>query len=368
MKVKTLRKGIATASLVFFILNVVPSFETASGAHPLAAFTYNPCVACAAPGDVVFFNANTSRAGNGTIVSYTWDFGDGSPIVKTNTPYQTHDFLQALPGKWQVTLTVQDNEGMTDTISQLVLFNVAPDFTIRPSQPPVGFPVTFNASNTRIYQNPTPASPQFQWNFGDGSNGTGVMVTHKYLTQGFYRIVLTVVTGDGAPTISNILIVRPALQGVQEVQAVFDNINIIVTTNIAANATSHLITGTVSVVASNATTGMIIFSKTFNVTNITVPDNSPRRFLVTIASTSPAIAATCTISQTTNGLSCFASKDPDVTGNGTVDIIDVSIGTYAYGAVQGSSRYNPPVDLNDNGRIDIIDIGILTADYAAPIF
>ncbi len=147
---RTLRKAAVLAALAFFILNVVPSSETVSGTHPLAAFTYNPCVACAAPGAVVFFNANTSRATNGQIPSYTWDFGDGSSPVKTNSSYQTHDFLLATPGKWQVTLTVQDSNGITDTISQLVLFNVAPDFTIQPSQPPVGFPVTFNTSSSPV--------------------------------------------------------------------------------------------------------------------------------------------------------------------------------------------------------------------------
>lgn len=368
MKVQTLRRGIVTASLLFFILNVAPSFEAPTGMHPLAAFTYNPCVQCAAPGDVVFFNANTSRGGNGPVVSYTWDFGDGSPMVKTNSSSQTHDFLQALPGKWQVALTVQDSSSMTDTISQLVLFNVAPDFTIRPFQPAAGFPVTFNASNTRIYQGPTPTSPLFQWSFGDGSNGTGVLVVHKYLAPGPYRILLTVATTDGAPTISKVLIVRPPLQGVQEVQTAFDNINITVDTNIAANSTTHVITGTVAVVATNTTTGTLIFSNTFNVTINDGADNNPRRFIIRIGSTNPSLAATCIISPTADTLSCFASRDPDVTGNGTIDIVDVSMAMYDYGAVQGSSRYNPTVDLDDNGRIDIIDVGILTADYAAPIF
>jgi PKD repeat protein len=368
LKARTLRRGILTAILVLFILNIGPSFEAPIGTQPFAAFTYNPCVACAAPGDVVFFNANTSQSGNGPIVSYTWDFGDGSPLVKTNTSYQTHDFLQALPGKWQVTLTVQDSSGMTDTISQLVLFNVAPDFTIRPIQPPAGFPVTFNASNTRIYQSPTPTSPMFQWSFGDGSNGTGVLVAHKYFAPGPYRVLLTVVTSDGAPTISKTLIVRLAMQGVQEVQASFDNINITVTTNIAANTTTHLITGTVAVVATNTTTGATIFSNTFNITMNGGPDNSPRRFVIMVGSTTPTLAATCSISPATDRLSCFASRDPDITVNGTIDIVDLGMATYDYGATQGSSRYNPAVDLDDNGRIDIIDVGILTADYAAPIF
>jgi len=365
---RTLRRGAILAALAFFILNVVPSFGTVSGTRPLAAFTYNPCVACAAPGDVVFFNANTSRATNGQILSYAWDFGDSSPLVKTSSSYQTHDFLFATPGQWQVTLTVQDSNGSTDTISQLVLFNVAPDFTIQPSQPPVGFPVTFNASNTRIYQSPTPTSTRFLWSFGDGTNGTGILAVHKYVEPGLYRVILTVVTSQGAPATSKTLIVSPALQGFQQVRAFFDNINITIFTNIAANTTTHIITGTVAVVATNTTTGITIFSKTFNLTIDAGPNNSQRRFLVTITSTNPTIATSCTINPTAAQLSCFASRNPDVTGNGMVDIVDVGMATYDYGATQGSARYNPAVDLNGNGTIDIIDIGIMSADYGAAIY
>jgi hypothetical protein len=155
-------------------LNTIPNLEYAKGTNqPLAAFTYNPCVACAAPGDVVFFSANTSTGMPGPIVYYAWNFSDGSPTVKTNSSYQTRDFLTALPGKWQVALTVQDINGSTDTVSRLVLFNVAPNFIIQPAKPEAGAPVTFNASTTRVYQNTTKTQPKFLWTFGDGFNGTG---------------------------------------------------------------------------------------------------------------------------------------------------------------------------------------------------
>jgi len=369
LKTRNLSRGLLLAILALFILNTIPNLEYVKGTNqPLAAFTYNPCVACAAPGDVVFFNANTSTSMTGPIVSYTWNFGDGSPTVKTNSSYQTHDFLTALPGKWQVILTVQDINGSTDTISQLVLFNVAPNFTIQPATPEAGLPVTLNASTTRIYQNTNTTQPRFLWTFGDGLNGTGAIIVHEYQAPGPYRVTLTVVTSQGSPAISNILIVRPTLQGSQQVQVSFETINITIFANIAANTTSHIITGTVSVIATNTTTGTTIFTRTFNLTINMGPDNSPRRFLVAISSTSPVIAASCTVDPTTVRISCFASRDPDVRGSGRVDIVDVSMGTYDYGAALGSPRYNPAVDLDGNGMIDIIDIGIMTADYAAPIY
>jgi 6-phosphogluconolactonase (cycloisomerase 2 family) len=45
----------------------------------------------------------------GTIASYVWDFGDGSPLQTTTTPTTTHTYATA--GTYSVTLRVTDNEG-----------------------------------------------------------------------------------------------------------------------------------------------------------------------------------------------------------------------------------------------------------------
>jgi PKD repeat protein len=368
LKTRSLPRALLLFSLLFFVLNSLPSLSVAKAATlPLAAFTYNPCVACAVLGDVVFFNANTSLGTNGPIVSYTWNFGDGSPLAKTNSSYQTHDYVITSPGQWKVALTVQDNNGLTDTISQLVLFNVAPDFTIRPPHPLVGQPVTFNASTTRVYQDTIPPTQGFLWNFGDGNNGTGVIAVHEYQATGPYRVLLTVVTSQGDPTISKILTVKPPPQGAQQIQASFDNVNVTVFAIIAVDSTTRTVMGTISVVATNTTTGTIIFSKTFNFT-ITSGLSNNLRFLVAINTTSPQLAVSCTINSNTTQLNCFVSRDPDINGNGTVDIVDFSVAALDYGATLGSAQYNTAVDLDNNGLIDIVDLAIMGADYGAPIY
>src|SRR2546425_9893655 len=78
--------------------------KTNGASNPLAAFTYESCVACVPPGDVVSFNGNLSSSSS-SVVSYVWDFGDGSPPVKTSIPITTHLYGGA-PAKWQVNLTV----------------------------------------------------------------------------------------------------------------------------------------------------------------------------------------------------------------------------------------------------------------------
>src|SRR5512137_1101207 len=57
---------------------------------------------------------------DGTIVSYVWNWGDGSP--DSNGVMASHDY--PMPGIYVVTLTVTDNDGLTSTISAILDFGV----------------------------------------------------------------------------------------------------------------------------------------------------------------------------------------------------------------------------------------------------
>jgi len=67
----------------------------------------------------VTFNASASYDLNGYIVNYTWDFDDGSI---GNGEVVTHTYTEV--GDYEVTLTVEDNETLSNTASKLV--RVAP--------------------------------------------------------------------------------------------------------------------------------------------------------------------------------------------------------------------------------------------------
>jgi chitodextrinase len=68
----------------------------------------------------VVFDANQSLAVNGrTIVSYSWDFGDGST---GNGPTDSHSFLAGTTHV--VVLKVTDSAGQTATTSQSVTVGV----------------------------------------------------------------------------------------------------------------------------------------------------------------------------------------------------------------------------------------------------
>src|SRR5437016_442800 len=178
--------------------------KTNGASNPLAAFTYESCVACVPPGDVVSFNGNWSTSG-ASIVSYVWDFGDGSPPVKTSSPMTTH-LYGGSPVKWQVTLEVQDSAGLTDTTSQLVLFETVPRYSFQPTNPVVDQQVTFNASDSISYNSTNPIK-EYDWSFGDGTSGTGAIITHSYSAESSYRIVLTLLTSYGNPSVSKTLTV-----------------------------------------------------------------------------------------------------------------------------------------------------------------
>ncbi len=86
--------------------------------NPTAAFTFSPTDPL--PGSTVNFNASTSQAAAGRrIVSYTWDFGDGSALQTTSSATISHPY-GASENTYTVTLTVTDDVGKTGTTSKTV--------------------------------------------------------------------------------------------------------------------------------------------------------------------------------------------------------------------------------------------------------
>jgi parallel beta-helix repeat protein len=79
------------------------------GPSPVAIFTWSP------PEPIynqpATFNASKSYDINGTIISYTWNFGDGTPIITEPDPITSHTFTAS--GNYNVTLTVKDNDDLT---------------------------------------------------------------------------------------------------------------------------------------------------------------------------------------------------------------------------------------------------------------
>lgn len=92
---------------------------------PVASFAYAPSELHV--GNTVRFNASLSTDADGTVQRYFWDFDDGTTITIFNFALISHIYYE--DGTYNVTLTVTDDDGLTDstwkTVTVLHIHDVA---------------------------------------------------------------------------------------------------------------------------------------------------------------------------------------------------------------------------------------------------
>ena len=141
---------------------------------------------------------STSSTDDGSIVAYSWDFGDGSPLDATANP--THTYAA---GSYNAVLTVTDDNGATGSITVPVLSTVnSPPTAVANSDAATGTaPATihFDSSGSTDTDGSIVA---YSWDFGDSTIGTGASVTHQYATAGTYLATVTATDDEGASTTS----------------------------------------------------------------------------------------------------------------------------------------------------------------------
>ncbi len=182
-RVKVTRDGL------FFAGTVAITVQEEQQDPPTARFSFNP--GSPQVGDSVTFDGGNSSDPDGTIDRYEWRV-DGSQFATGRTTSRTFNSA----GSFTVTLKVTDNDGLSDSTSKTV--TVAEE----PNEPPnalINFEVNddcvdFDGTNS---SDPDGRIEQYEWDFGDGSTGTGATVTHCF-DPGSYRVSLTVTDDDGA--------------------------------------------------------------------------------------------------------------------------------------------------------------------------
>jgi PKD repeat protein len=88
--------------------------------------------------------------------------------------------------------------------------NLVASFTVTPASPQVMGTATFDASATTNNAVACNSQCTYSWDFGDGTSGTGVTVTHVYRTASSFVAVLTVTDSRGAQsTTSRAVVVAP---------------------------------------------------------------------------------------------------------------------------------------------------------------
>lgn len=163
---------------------------------PTAAFTTSGAVCL---GDTIFFT-NNSTTSSGAAISYSWNFGDGSPTTTLNNPFHSY----ATAGNFQVRLTATAN-GCTDDTLISVIVNPAPVAAFTPSALNGCGPTTINFTNT------TTGSPSYLWSFGDGTNAVAASPSHLYTQNGVYSVTLIATQGSCSDTVSaiNLITIAP---------------------------------------------------------------------------------------------------------------------------------------------------------------
>ncbi|MCK4579056.1 MAG: FG-GAP repeat protein, partial [Candidatus Marinimicrobia bacterium] len=206
---------------------------SAPNQDPIASFTASP-VSGIAPVEVTF-NASPSSDPDGSIVRYDWDFGDGAA---GNGITVRHTYTTS--GAFTVNLTVTDDKGAINTISNVLITVTEPNeapivsFTASPLSGQAPLEVTFDASGS---SDPDGTIITYEWDFGDDSPrlpptgggpggqppvttpppvtggpggqppvgqppgippmAVGVQVTHTFQTAGTYTVTLTVTDNRG---------------------------------------------------------------------------------------------------------------------------------------------------------------------------
>ena len=151
--------------------------------------------------EVVSLNGASSTDSDGVITGYEWK--EGSTLLGTTAQLTTTMGV----GTHLLTLTVTDNGGAvsTDDLIVTVASNLPPTANAGPDQA-VRFDAPVLLLDASDSTDPDGTIVSYEWDFGDGTMGSGLSPDHVYPSLGTYTVVLTV-TDNGGLTHSDSLTV-----------------------------------------------------------------------------------------------------------------------------------------------------------------
>lgn len=154
-------------------------------------------------GTPINFN-DQSTVASGNIISWTYNFGDGSPTQNIqNTSYQ-----YANPGWYNVTLSTVTDSGCTSSATLPVYVDPIPVAAFTPTDVCLN-----NASNFTDLSTVSPGTiGGWAWDFGDGNTATTANPVHTFTLDGVFNVSLTVTSDSGCTNaITQAVTVHPAL-------------------------------------------------------------------------------------------------------------------------------------------------------------
>jgi PKD repeat protein len=138
---------------------------------------------------VAFFDE--SRDVDGSILAWEWDFGDGETSRRKDPTHRFED-----KGIHRVTLTVEDDDGNTDSVTKSVIIENLPptaEFTASTTSAMVDDEIRFTDASA----DPEDHRLRYSWDFGDGSSSDASNPRHRYDEGGTYTVALTVTDDEG---------------------------------------------------------------------------------------------------------------------------------------------------------------------------
>jgi len=145
----------------------------------------------------VEFDATGSTYTDGDIVSYEWDFGDGS-APRSDIGKVTYKYTKI--GNFTVTVKVRTDDGKQKDATILISVRQVPlKSCFEPTKTVGDAPLitTFNP------QCATGTISKYKWDFGDGESSTERKPTHTFTTPGSYEVTLEVADAQNVVDVSS---------------------------------------------------------------------------------------------------------------------------------------------------------------------
>ena len=183
--------------------NTITKADFIQLSHPTANFTSNAGISC--PPQTVQF---TDLSIPDTTISWSWDFGDGSPRVTQQNPIHTYYSSDT----FDVQLIVTNIFGCSDTLlrPQHVITHEPPTahFTVSDSSICAPSNIIFNgASSTDASGGPVSS---YLWDFGLGSGSASSSASFLYTIPGTYTASLVVADANGCQdTATKTIVIHP---------------------------------------------------------------------------------------------------------------------------------------------------------------
>jgi hypothetical protein len=146
-----------------------------------------------------------------------------------------------------------------------------------------------------------------------------------------------------------------------------------VTTTGTVNVGNSTFSGIATVTATNTTSGVVVFNKTYTIPSSPLRGTGTVRdalFLlnVPVVPYPLSVNVDVTVRSGTGSSAVGVTRQLDINADGRVNILDLAIAAPAFGSTPLSTNWNPRADFDANGMVNIVDLATLAFFFDTPDF